>query len=145
MILYIFIILFYATLYDIAYCADPNRFISPRPLNVLYFSDFVYYSAVTITTLGYGDIIPAARFTKLLSASEVLVCFFVFLVYLLYVFSPAKDGEEKEKKEPIERKDLDAIRESISGIWDKLEELNKKIDPPKKKNKLTGFVKRFFK
>jgi len=37
------------------------------------FFEFVYYSFVTLTTLGYGDITPAGSFTKALAYMEALV------------------------------------------------------------------------
>ncbi|SOB57921.1 conserved membrane protein of unknown function [Pseudodesulfovibrio profundus] len=56
-----------------------------RPLSVV---DGVYYSVVTITTLGYGDLAPKSTFAKFLSVYEVLsgivllvVCLGVYLAY----------------------------------------------------------------
>jgi len=44
------------------------------------FYDFLYYSGVTITTLGYGDLTPINPILKLLSVAEVLVGFVLVLL-----------------------------------------------------------------
>lgn len=64
-----------------------------RPLEVV---DALYYSVVTITTLGYGDLTPMSSFAKFLSVYEVLsgvVMLVVCLaVYMLYA------GQKKEEQ-----------------------------------------------
>lgn len=49
--------------------------------------DFVYFSAVTMTTLGYGDVIPNGRLSRLLVVVQTLAGVF-FLGYALLIFSP---------------------------------------------------------
>ncbi len=46
------------------------------------FLHFLYFSAVTITTLGYGDIFPTKYYSKLLTIIEVFVGLFLILIYL---------------------------------------------------------------
>jgi uncharacterized protein YjbI with pentapeptide repeats len=46
-------------------------------------TDYLYYSVVTFTTLGYGDIVPVDPLTKMLAVTEAL--FGVFLMSLLVV------------------------------------------------------------
>jgi hypothetical protein len=46
-------------------------------------TDYLYYSVVTFTTLGYGDIVPVDPLTKMLSITEALSG--VFLMSLLVV------------------------------------------------------------
>jgi hypothetical protein len=45
-------------------------FIASRPLGP---SDFPYYSFVTLTTVGYGDIIASVPFGRMLSVCEALI------------------------------------------------------------------------
>jgi len=47
---------------------------------ILSIADTIYYSGVTITTLGYGDIHPVHWITKLLSIHEVLAGFTLIVV-----------------------------------------------------------------
>ena len=46
------------------------------------FWDFVYYSFVTLTTLGYGDVTPHAPFAKSLAYMEALVGQFYIAVLI---------------------------------------------------------------
>src|SRR5450631_2497695 len=42
-------------------------------LRIWGYFDFVYFSAMTQTTVGYGDIVPNTTFTRLLAAIQVLI------------------------------------------------------------------------
>jgi len=56
---YLLIGLSFATLYNLTYLITPSSFYyGIDPNLVLDFSDFVYFSFVTLATLGYGDIVP---------------------------------------------------------------------------------------
>ncbi|MFA5085936.1 MAG: potassium channel family protein, partial [Candidatus Omnitrophota bacterium] len=58
------------------------------PANALTWSDYLYYSAVTFTTVGYGDIIPkASSFFRLMAATEAFLG--VFLTGL-FIFTLAR-------------------------------------------------------
>lgn len=46
------------------------------------FLHFFYFSAVTITTLGYGDVFPTKYYSKILTIIEVFVGLFLILIYL---------------------------------------------------------------
>lgn len=76
------LMLIYALLYDAIYYIDPLAFSGTSGFCSFPFIDFIYYSIVTFTTLGYGDIVPATIVTKLLSASEAFIftCMIAFVV-----------------------------------------------------------------
>ena len=61
----------------------------------------MYFSVVTATTLGYGDIFPAARVTKTLAVLEVLSLFLIFVVVIGMVASqrPGISDSEDQKSE----------------------------------------------
>ncbi len=59
--------------------------------------DSIYYSIVTGTTLGYGDILPIVWISKLLSIIEVLTVFLVFVVVLAGVASGRPGIPDLEK------------------------------------------------
>lgn len=50
-------------------------------------TESVYYSFVTITTLGYGDIIPVRAWSKIASIAEVLVGTSWLVVYFAFLFA----------------------------------------------------------
>lgn len=62
--------------------------------------DFIYFSFVTITTLGYGDIVPVAKIAKMLSVLESLIgqLFIALLVARLVGLYTAQQHMESIKK-----------------------------------------------
>lgn len=62
---------------------DSQAFIDAATANEGYYSgDFVYYSFVTLTTLGYGDIVPGSELARTLSWLEA-VCGQIYLTILI--------------------------------------------------------------
>ena len=47
---------------------------------VISFSEAIYFSIVTISTVGYGDIVPASNVTRMLASMEV-VCGVMLLLF----------------------------------------------------------------
>jgi Ion channel len=75
MAVYLLIGVTFSILYTIFYLVEPNAF----QMNVENFSqesviwwDFLYYSFVTLTTLGYGDIIPTGQIVRSASILEAI-------------------------------------------------------------------------
>ncbi|MDH4943528.1 ion channel [Sulfurimonas sp. C5] len=76
--------LLFAYFYYVIYVIDATSFNIPEKSIIDYFTMF-YYSIVTFTTLGYGEITPVTYFTRLLVIGEVLLGYitlgsFVFLI-----------------------------------------------------------------
>ena len=65
---YLLIGFLWATLYGLLMKVNPNAFIYSRD-EMLY----VHFSFTTLTTLGYGDIVPAGRTAAILTNSEAIV------------------------------------------------------------------------
>jgi hypothetical protein len=61
----------YAQAYQIAIRFDPTA-ISSSEGPVTQFRDWIYFSFSTLSTLGYGDIIPTGRFTRSLAIAEAI-------------------------------------------------------------------------
>jgi len=61
----------WAHAYQIVFYNNPHAFVvqTATPSSV---SEWLYYSFITVTTVGYGDIVPTTRVTRMLSVSEAL-------------------------------------------------------------------------
>lgn len=67
--IYFLLSLFWAILYMLIVHLQPNSFLGFSQDRI----DFIYYSIVTITTLGYGDITPVTSYAKMLSSLEAFI------------------------------------------------------------------------
>ncbi len=66
------------------YSLNPNSFEIANK-GILYL-DMLYFSIVTFTTLGYGDIVPVSYLAKFVSASEAFT-FTCIVAFVLISFS----------------------------------------------------------
>lgn len=64
---YLFLGLFWAYLFQTLMYANPHSFKGLAVNFDNWDNDFIYYSFVTLTTLGYGDVIPVSSMAKTLS------------------------------------------------------------------------------
>lgn len=74
---YVLIALSFATINNMTFQLDPRSFrfpewIDPGPVEVLR-TEMIYFSLVTLATLGYGDILPSAPFTQMLAVLEAVI------------------------------------------------------------------------
>jgi hypothetical protein len=65
-VVYLIMGIVWASLYDLIYQVDPLAFESAKSNHVATesFSQFIYFSFVTLTTLGYGDMVPVNPLAK---------------------------------------------------------------------------------
>lgn len=71
--IYLLLGIIWAILYSNLYFIDPDSFSGLADnRGRLHFSEFMYYSYVTLTTLGFGDIIPHSPFAKTLSFTQAI-------------------------------------------------------------------------
>jgi hypothetical protein len=80
--------------YRIVYLIDPKAFFNSIERHGLYL--LIYYSFTTLTSLGYGDIVPVNRIVMLLSNIEAIVGQLfpaIFIARLVSLFS----AQELEK------------------------------------------------
>ncbi len=79
---YLLIGIIWALIYTVLENSMPNSFIFSYGINVdydyvfshrFYFGPFIYYSFVTLTTLGYGDIAPITIPAQVFSALEAVI------------------------------------------------------------------------
>lgn len=72
--IYFLMCILWAFLYMLVALTFPNSFnIDSSLISFQNMNDFIYYSIVTITTLGYGDILPLSRPARTLAALEAIV------------------------------------------------------------------------
>ncbi len=71
--IYMLIALVAALVFAILDEVDPKSFKGVRADDVHAFSDALYFSFVTLTTLGYGDITPATPFARTLCAMLAVI------------------------------------------------------------------------
>ncbi len=87
---YLMIALMFAQLYVLTIAANPSSFSLPIPALErtphLLQSDMLYFSLVTLATVGYGDILPQTEFARMLAMLEAVVGqFYVAVVVAVFV------------------------------------------------------------
>jgi hypothetical protein len=71
---YLLAALMWGTAYDLLEALRPGSFHIPPPApGETVRTALAYFSFVTITTLGYGDIVPVTRFARMISVMEAVV------------------------------------------------------------------------
>ena len=87
---YFMLALTWAQLYAAALAMDPGAIAVPgeTPLG----SDLVYFSLVTVTTLGYGDVLPVSPMARILAATEAVVGALYVAVLIGRIVSDLKPG-----------------------------------------------------
>ena len=82
-----------------AYLSNSDEFLINNINNNLSLGEALYFSTVTITTVGYGDIIPLSRINRFLAASEAFLGMVVNVALLGYVLSSGKLSNEHNHNE----------------------------------------------
>ncbi len=73
-----------------AYLSNSDEFMVNDVNNNLNFNEALYFSTVTITTVGYGDIIPLSNINRFLAASESFLGMVINVALLGYVLSSGR-------------------------------------------------------
>ena len=89
---YILTIVMTIFLFTGAYSSNPSLFAENSQPATLNFEDMMYFSTITITTLGYGDIIPKG-INKLLASLEALAGMIINVALLGYVLSRGREHD----------------------------------------------------
>lgn len=74
-------------------------------------ADFIYYSAITIATVGYGDIYPVHAFARLFVLAEVL-CGALLVIFLVSSFTAISISLTTERQQAL----IGEIEKEIRGI-----------------------------
>jgi voltage-gated potassium channel Kch len=90
-------IISFATIYNgLQHLFQGKAFIISHPTPLPYF-DLLYFSLVTITTVGYGDIQPGLWFSKIFVISEILFGVGFALLLITMLISVYIDIQQKKK------------------------------------------------
>lgn len=91
--LYSLLVVVFACLYRLAeMSADTPQFTTITADHYLSFGEALYFSVITLSTVGYGDIVPAGQLVRLLATAEVIIG----LLLLLFGFGEiARLGDQE--------------------------------------------------
>jgi hypothetical protein len=90
--LYIIIGITFAIVHYTAYLYDPNSFTLPDVIETRsgaesMFTEFLYFSFITLSTQGYGDITPCIPLSQMLVVVETIIGQFYMAVIVAYLLS----------------------------------------------------------
>jgi voltage-gated potassium channel len=83
---YIIMGIVFAFIYQLAFRIDPVAF-DPSRIERDSINSFIYFSFTTITTLGYGDIIPKSSLVQRLAIIEAILGQFYIAIVVTYLLS----------------------------------------------------------
>ena len=89
---YVITIIMIIFLFTGAYSSNPGLFAENTQPATLNFEDMMYFSTVTITTVGYGDIIPRG-INRFLASLEALAGMIINVALLGYVLSRGREQD----------------------------------------------------
>ena len=85
-------------------------------LSQFEFTDSLYFSVVTITTLGYGDITPQIDITKFLASSEAILGIVLVGLFLNALSHRISYRTTKKEKEVQLQKDIEKQRDKFTNF-----------------------------
>jgi hypothetical protein len=109
-IAYLLIAIIFAQIYALLMLGEPASFKFPSgPVmdsDSIFRSDLVYFSLVTIATLGYGDIVPQLGLAKMLAVVEAVLGQFyvaVLVAWLVgtFISQSLREGRQDRERKPI--------------------------------------------
>ena len=94
-IFYTLLVIVFACIYRIVNLTDPSHFLVLGEPGVIDFSQSLYFSIVTLSTVGYGDIVPHSELVRILAAIQVL-CGVLLMLFGFAEFNAY--GRERAKR-----------------------------------------------
>jgi voltage-gated potassium channel len=95
---YSLLIILFASAYHILshYTGGAHFFVEGKP-QALSFSESIYFSIVSISTVGYGDIVPHSSVARLLASIEVVCGFMLLLFGVSELLEYTREQRERER------------------------------------------------
>jgi voltage-gated potassium channel Kch len=93
---YLLIAMTFAYLHLLVYRLNPEAYHFPSPPVGEGVGDMLYFSLVTILTLGYGDIVPVNPFARMLTVTEAFIGAFFIAILVARLVSLGADGSGVE-------------------------------------------------
>jgi hypothetical protein len=99
-VVYLVIAMLFAQFYYLALVWNPDALHLLQPFDQMTLgelrSELVYFSLVTISTVGYGDIVPSSSTTRMLAAIEAVIGqFYVAVVVAMFIGMYASQAYER--------------------------------------------------
>ena len=76
-----------------AYISNPEHFININNQQILDFEDAIYFSTITITTVGYGDIAPLG-INRIFASLEAFIGMIINVALLGYILASGRLSKE---------------------------------------------------
>ena len=118
--IYLLIGLFFSQIFQILIAINPAHFVTSSGATLTSAShnrlelgvNLVYFSFVTLTTMGYGDILPATLASRMLSALEAVVgqIYLAVLVARLVSLYTMRAFEKEQKEKAMDSKESQIVR-----------------------------------
>jgi voltage-gated potassium channel len=98
---YSLLVILFASAYRILsqYTAEPHFYVGGTP-RALSFSESIYFSIVSISTVGYGDIVPHSSLARLLASLEVICGFMLLLFGVSELLEYTREHRERGRRGP---------------------------------------------
>jgi hypothetical protein len=71
--IYLLLGLFYSVVYNLFAAISHDAFFAQKTLAETFASDYIYYSYITIATVGFGDLTAASRLGQMITVTEALI------------------------------------------------------------------------
>lgn len=98
---YSFTVMFFAALYaGIDLMGSQTHFRIMGDLQEITFPQAIYFSLVTLATVGYGDIVPASNLMRLISSFEVICGVMLLLFGFNEILSHTREHHSRRKDDP---------------------------------------------
>ena len=109
---HIYILIFFFICNSLAMYLDPEGWEGFVIVDNYLIWDALYYTIISHTTVGYGDILPKWRYWKMLGATHSLIVFFVIINEIsdINIFKTKKNTiklEDNEDNNKLERQNCD--------------------------------------